>query len=213
MGKPSPITIPLSPPPPTTPSQPTHFCGLFAWIVGLAGIAQWLERWTHDRKVTGSDPFRSGGRIFFSVINFLCSYFSTPYTPILSQWHVKYPGHSAKSAGGRLQLNRHAPYVCGFAWSESKGKAERKRRAVRKEWVCGGLKTLSCLTLFLLGTVCVSGMWSELNLLMVPPMRAEYLTSIHIQAGEILKSSRDMCSSLSHCMMLFSQQEEVTFLP
>ena len=35
--------------------------------------------------------------------------------PVLPQWHVKDPGHSAKSAGGRLQLNTHAPYVCGFA--------------------------------------------------------------------------------------------------
>ena len=26
-----------------------------------------------------------------------------------------HPGHSDKSAGGRLQLNMHAPYVCGFA--------------------------------------------------------------------------------------------------
>ena len=25
-----------------------------------------------------------------------------------------HPGHSAKSAGGRLQLNTHTPYVCGF---------------------------------------------------------------------------------------------------
>ena len=35
-------------------------------------IAQWLERWTRDRKVAGSNPFRSGGRIFFSRVNFLC---------------------------------------------------------------------------------------------------------------------------------------------
>ena len=36
--------------------------------------------------------------------------------PVLPQQHVKDPGHSAKSAGGRFQLNtRHAPYVCGFA--------------------------------------------------------------------------------------------------
>ena len=27
----------------------------------------------------------------------------------------KDPGHCVKSAGGRLQLNTHAPYVCGFA--------------------------------------------------------------------------------------------------
>ena len=31
---------------------------------------------------------------------------------------MKDPGHSAKSAGSRLQLNRHAPYICGFAWSD-----------------------------------------------------------------------------------------------
>ena len=37
------------------------------------------------------------------------------YTPVLPQWRVKDPGHSAKSAGGRLQLNTHTPYVCGFA--------------------------------------------------------------------------------------------------
>ena len=28
-------------------------------------------------------------------------------TPVLPQWHVKDPGHSAKSAGGRLNLNTH----------------------------------------------------------------------------------------------------------
>ena len=29
-------------------------------------------------------------------------------------WHVKDPGHSAKSSDGRLQINTHAPYICGF---------------------------------------------------------------------------------------------------
>ena len=46
------------------------------------------------------------------------SYFGICSTPVLPQYHVKDPGHSAKSAGGRLQLNTHAPYVCGFAWSD-----------------------------------------------------------------------------------------------
>ena len=36
------------------------------------GIAQWLERQTRDWKVPGSNPCRSGGRIFFSRVNFLC---------------------------------------------------------------------------------------------------------------------------------------------
>ena len=37
-----------------------------------AGIAQWLERRTRDRKVPGSSPSRSGGRFFFSRVSFLC---------------------------------------------------------------------------------------------------------------------------------------------
>ena len=37
-----------------------------------AGIAQWLERRTRDWKVPGSNPCRSGGRIFFSRVDFLC---------------------------------------------------------------------------------------------------------------------------------------------
>ena len=36
------------------------------------GIAQWLERRTRDWKVPGSNPCRSGGRIFFSRVDFLC---------------------------------------------------------------------------------------------------------------------------------------------
>ena len=37
-----------------------------------AGITQWLERRTRDRKVAGSNPCRRGGRILFSRVNFLC---------------------------------------------------------------------------------------------------------------------------------------------
>ena len=43
------------------------------------------------------------------------SYLSIRSTPVLPQGHLKDPGHSARSAGGRLQVNTHAPYVCGFA--------------------------------------------------------------------------------------------------
>ena len=38
------------------------------------------------------------------------SYFGIHVTAVAR----KRPGHSAKSAGGRLQLNTHTPYVCGF---------------------------------------------------------------------------------------------------
>ena len=43
------------------------------------------------------------------------SYFGIRSTPVLPQKHVKDLGHSAKSAGGRLQLNTHTPYICGIA--------------------------------------------------------------------------------------------------
>ena len=38
-------------------------------------------------------------------------------TSVLAQQHVKPkdPSHSAKGAGGSLQHNTHAPYVCGLA--------------------------------------------------------------------------------------------------
>ena len=34
-----------------------------------------------------------------------------PFHPLLLQSHVKDPGHSAKSAGGRLHLNMHTPFT------------------------------------------------------------------------------------------------------
>ena len=54
---------------------------------------------------------------FFSPGSVFCdeSYFGIRSTPVLPHYHAKDPGHSAKSAGGRLQLNTHTLYVCGFA--------------------------------------------------------------------------------------------------
>ena len=37
-----------------------------------AGIACWLGRRTRDRKVASSNPGRSGVKIFFSRVNFVC---------------------------------------------------------------------------------------------------------------------------------------------
>ena len=72
------------------------------------GIACWLERRTRDRNIASSNPGRSGGRIFFSRVNFVCwLLFGIHYIPVLPQWHVKDPGHSAKSADGKLHLNTH----------------------------------------------------------------------------------------------------------
>ena len=85
---------------------------------GGGGIAQWLERRTRDWKVAGSNPCWNGGRIFFSRVDFLCwLLFRYPFHPRVTTVARKNPGHSAKSAGGRLQLNTHTPYVCGFYWT------------------------------------------------------------------------------------------------
>ena len=47
-----------------------------------AGIAQWLERRTRDWKVVGSNPRRSGRRIFFSRVDFMCwLLFRYPFHP------------------------------------------------------------------------------------------------------------------------------------
>ena len=48
--------------------------------------------------------------MFFSRVNFVCRLlFDVRSTPVLLQWHIKDPDHSAKSAGGRLHLNMHTP--------------------------------------------------------------------------------------------------------
>ena len=74
------------------------------------GMACWLERRTRDRKVASSNSGRSGGRIFFSRVNFVCRLLvDVRSTPVLPQWHVKDPDHSAKSAGCRLRLHTHTP--------------------------------------------------------------------------------------------------------
>ena len=86
-------------------------------ILDMGGISRWLERRTRDWKVAGSNSCWSGGRIFFSRVDFLC-WLLLRYPFHTRVTAVKDPGHSAESAYGTLQLNTHAPYVCGFAWSD-----------------------------------------------------------------------------------------------
>ena len=55
------------------------------FTIWIARIACWLERQTGDWKVVSSNPGRSGGWIFFSKVNFVCSYsvFIPPRTTTL----------------------------------------------------------------------------------------------------------------------------------
>ena len=83
-----------------------------------AGIVQWLEHQTHDRKVLGSSPRRSSRRNFFSRVNFL--YW-------LLFWYLFHPCVTAAAPKRswsfcqkcRLQLNTRAPYLCGFECSDT----------------------------------------------------------------------------------------------
>ena len=98
--------------------QPKMYTILYA-VIGQrgAGITCLLERQTHDRKVVRLIPSRSGGRIFFFWVNFVCwLVFSVCSTPVLPQWHIKGPVHSAKSVDGRLHLNMHTP-LTQRSWS------------------------------------------------------------------------------------------------
>ena len=93
------------------------------WIVCIhnrgAGVAQWLECRTCEWKVTGSNPCGSGGRIVFSRVNILCwLLFWYPFHPCVTAVARTDPSHSTKSAGGKLQLNMHAPYVCSIVWND-----------------------------------------------------------------------------------------------
>ena len=69
-----------------------------------------VERRTRDRKVASSNPGRSGGRIFFSRVNFVgWLLFCVRSTHGVTAVARKRPGHSATSAGRRLHLNTHTP--------------------------------------------------------------------------------------------------------
>ena len=58
----------------------------------VTGLAQWLECRTRDWKVTGSNPCRSGWRIFFSRVNFLCwLLFRYPFHPCVTAVARKRP--------------------------------------------------------------------------------------------------------------------------
>ena len=62
----------------------------------------------HMSHVTEMIPSRNSWIIFFCRVG-CADYFGVHSTPILPQWHVKDHSLSAKSAGGRLQLNTQTP--------------------------------------------------------------------------------------------------------
>ena len=70
------------------------------------------------KKLWVQTPAGVAGKFYSPGLTFCAdSYFGICSTPVLLQWHVKDPGQSAKSAGGRLQLNTsHASAVSTPLW-------------------------------------------------------------------------------------------------
>ena len=83
-----------------------------------------IQRPTRDPKVSGSSPGNSGERFFLWSTFFANSVFvpapcyhnsnNNNNNNNNNKIYKRYPGHSAKGADGRLQLNMRAPCVCGF---------------------------------------------------------------------------------------------------
>ena len=74
-------------------------------VMDSRSIGPWLE--------SRQEQQQNSGRIFFFRVKF-CTLILVSAPPMCNrpQWHVKHPSHSAKGAGGRLQLKRmHSMYM------------------------------------------------------------------------------------------------------
>ena len=88
-----------------------------------SGDSSVLERRTRgDWKVAGSSPRRSGGRIFFSRVNFLCwLLFRYPFHPrvtaVARKRSLSFCQKCRWQVTAKLAFTLHA-CMCGFAWSD-----------------------------------------------------------------------------------------------
>ena len=122
-------------------------------------IAQWLERRSHDQKVVGSNPCRSGGRILFSRVNFL--------------WWLlfRYPFHPRVTAVAR---KRSRSFCQKCRWQIT-----AKHTCTLRMWFC-----MKCHGAWLYGVHRTrrdgsSFMWHQ------PCQRCKYTTSVDIQKRAI----------------------------
>ena len=89
------------------------------WVLHYeAGTVQWLEHRTRDWKVAGLNPCRSGGRIFFSRVNFLCwLIFRYPFHPRVTAVVRKRPRSLRQKWRWHWQVTaKHACYYY-YYWS------------------------------------------------------------------------------------------------
>ena len=93
-----------------------------AWTMGKTmgsgdgSVIRALDSWAKSRRFESLQEWRESFLLQGQLS--VLTYFGIHSTPMLPQQHIKDHGHSAKSAGSKLQLNMHAPYISGFAWSD-----------------------------------------------------------------------------------------------
>ena len=73
-------------------------------LISGAGIAQWLERRARDRKVAGSSPDRTGGKLFF--LFFLQGQLSVLNHISVSVLHLCYAAARKKRSRSSIQMCR-----------------------------------------------------------------------------------------------------------
>ena len=126
-----------------------------------AGIAQWLERRTRDWKVASSNPRRSGGRIFFSRVNFLC-------------WLLfRYPFHPRVTGVAR---KRSRSFCQKCRWQVTAKHAYTLRMWLCMKWVTWSMVVWCTQNLRRHGC---SFMWHQ------PCQRCKYTTSVDIQKNAL----------------------------
>ena len=83
-------------------------------------------------------PAEAAGEFIFPELTFCADSSVVSSTPVLRQGHVKDPGHSAKSAGGRLQLNTYTPLTQRSRSGLTMPVSRQVWEPVRKRATCQG---------------------------------------------------------------------------
>ena len=94
------------------PNATYHLMFDFPHIVGLeggAGIACWSNAGLMIKRLWVWVQQEWPDHFCSPELTFCADWCDVRSTPMLLQWHVKDPGHLAKSAGGRSHLNMHTP--------------------------------------------------------------------------------------------------------
>ena len=84
-------------------------------VTRVLAISYSVDRWTRDRKVAGSSSRRSGGRIFFTRVNFLCLFlFRYPFHPRVTTVAPKRSRSFCPKCRWQVTAKYTCTYLCGF---------------------------------------------------------------------------------------------------